>query len=270
MEGMGEPGEPRGPREPREPRGHRGPREAREQMEPLWKKDGLTEEEKLMALLHGCSHLIAHRGEGKGGQRRVLSILAEREQVTQRDLMELLDIRAGSASEILGKMEADGKIRRSRNEFDRRSVNVELTEEGRNALEQMGDKRGGRLSHLFEGMTQEEKVTLSGLLEKLLTNWERQDTEERECRKECNPRMDRRNHGPKECQGRGSHEPHVGRHEQGEHQNHGFREGRDLDGEHNLHEEHRTKKGPKFHDEKFHGGRGAHKSKGFRGFHGSR
>ena len=221
-------------RNQREPRGFREPRE---QMEPMWKKDGLSEEEKLMALLHGCSHLIAHRGEGKGGQRRILAILAEREQVTQKDLMELLDIRAGSASEILGKMEADGKIRRSKNEFDRRSVNVELTEEGRSALEQMGDKREEHLNRLFEGLTQEEKTTLSALLEKLLANWEQQGAEKRRRHRNCGPRMERGCRGPRDGQERGCHGAHEGhkeqegRREHGEDENHRFREERGNGGE---------------------------------------
>lgn len=256
-------GNQREAREPSKRQCPRGGREAREQAAPMWKRDDLSQEEKLMALLQGCSHLISHRGEGKGGQRRVLSILAEREQMTQRELMELLDIRAGSASEILGKMETDGKIRRSKNTFDRRSVNVELTEEGRNALEQMGDKREERLNRLFEGLTQEEKTTLSGLLEKLLGNWEKQfRMEERYRHKGCKTPVERGNCRPRHD----SHGPHYGEYEgcreYGEAEKQGFQEESEIDGGHCRYVEGSLGRGPEFRDGRFHRGEGKHKTHG--------
>ena len=46
--------------------------------------------------------------EGRGGQNRVLTILKEEGEMTQRALTERLGIQPGSASEIIGKLEKGG------------------------------------------------------------------------------------------------------------------------------------------------------------------
>ena len=65
--------------------------------------------------------------EDKGGQNRVLRLLAAEGPMTQRALTERICIQPASASELLGKLEKSGLIRRVTSEADRRTVDVTLT-----------------------------------------------------------------------------------------------------------------------------------------------
>ena len=63
------------------------------------------DEDTLPGLMQACGHQIYHRGRRGGGQEGILSILAEKEQMSQKDLQEILQIQPGSMSEILMKLE---------------------------------------------------------------------------------------------------------------------------------------------------------------------
>ena len=64
-------------------------------------------------------------------RERVLTLLQESDGISQRKLALILDIRPQSLSELLGKLERDGLIRREKNEDDKREILVSLTEVGR-------------------------------------------------------------------------------------------------------------------------------------------
>jgi DNA-binding PadR family transcriptional regulator len=82
---------------------------------------------------------VGHAGqndpEGHMGKRRILRILLERGDMTQREMMGLLQVKSSSMSVILGKMEEKGMISRKPNENDRRTVDVSLTQLGRQTAE---------------------------------------------------------------------------------------------------------------------------------------
>ena len=124
--------------------------------------------------------------EGKGGQSRILELLAREGGMTQRTLTEHLGIQPGSVSEILGKLEGAGLITRSPNEEDRRTVDLALTEAGRARLEEGHAERETRVQAAFEGLTEEEKNTLLTLMEKLRADWRE--------------KLEARHHGPREEQ----------------------------------------------------------------------
>ncbi len=128
-------------------------------------------EEKLHFQIRQLSHRH-HHGEGKGGQFRVLAVLNEQGDMSQKALMEMLDIRSASLSELLFKVEDRGWIERARSAEDKRNVDVHLTEEGKAVVAAMDAKRGERRTALFANFTDEEKEALSKLLEKLLANME--------------------------------------------------------------------------------------------------
>ena len=73
---------------------------------------------------------MQHISEGKGSQKRILMILKENPGITQRELTRHLGIQPGSASEVLGKLESAGLIRRTPSEIDRRTTDITLTEAG--------------------------------------------------------------------------------------------------------------------------------------------
>ena len=57
--------------------------------------EGRTVEEKLLRQLRMSGHFLRYQAEGRGGQRRVLAALSHREAISQRELMEQLEVKAG-------------------------------------------------------------------------------------------------------------------------------------------------------------------------------
>ena len=62
-----------------------------------------------------CGHFLYQR-QGGQGQRRVLTILQERGSMQQRELQEYLGIQPGSMSELIGKLEQKGLLKRTSSE----------------------------------------------------------------------------------------------------------------------------------------------------------
>lgn len=124
----------------------------------------LSTEDKLTALLQALGHMGRFGHDGKGSQTRILTILSREGTMTQRDLTERLGIQPGSASEIIGKLERAGLIVRTPSSVDRRTVDISLTEEGISRVEAQPKDAA---NSMFSALTEEEKDTLLGLLEKL-------------------------------------------------------------------------------------------------------
>jgi len=68
-------------------------------------------------------------------QRRALTLLSGGQVVTPGDVSLALEVDAGATSRLLDRLVAKGMCRRHRDDGDRRSVHLELTELGRSALE---------------------------------------------------------------------------------------------------------------------------------------
>lgn len=62
-------------------------------------------------------------------------------------------------------------IVRTVNETDRRTVDLFLSEEGRRAAEQAASEREERHKEMFSCLSDEEKKTLTTLLEKINASW---------------------------------------------------------------------------------------------------
>ena len=104
------------------------------------------------------------RGFGGRAQTRALAEIALRDGITQRELMERLDIQPSSMSELMGKLESNGFIERTVSQEDRRLVNIHILEAGRQELERAlmcADRFDP-----FEGLNEAEKDTLAALLDK--------------------------------------------------------------------------------------------------------
>ena len=134
--------------------------------------DSLDQNNKLIWNLRDIGHTMRHISEGKGSQKRILIILKEAKQITQRELTQRLQIQPGSVSEVVGKLEAAGFLVRSPSETDRRTTNISLTEAGRAAAEEAHTQRQERHQQMFSSLSEEEKDTLLHLLEKVNTDWE--------------------------------------------------------------------------------------------------
>ncbi len=138
---------------------------------------------RLAVMLRELGHAGRFLLEGKGGQSRILELLAREDGMTQRELTARIGIQPGSASEILGKLEGAGLISRVPNEEDRRTVDLHLTEAGRARLEEGSAAREARVREIFDGLTGEEKEALLGLLEKLHTDWRERLRKDHEARR---------------------------------------------------------------------------------------
>lgn len=131
----------------------------------------MAENKPLLEALELCGHFLYHRRGGKHGQARILRILSAKNSLSQRKVQDVLGIKSGSVSEILGKMEADGLIWREKDETDKRNQLLHLTEKGRAQAQENARRLQKQNEILFSGLSEEEQKLLYQLLTKLLENW---------------------------------------------------------------------------------------------------
>ena len=127
------------------------------------------EESGLAELLDMAGRMARHRPDAgpARGQNLILSILAGREALSQRELQQMLGVQPGSLSEILTKLERKGLITREKAE-DRRGNLLRVTDAGRQA---MTEPDPSSEDALFAALTPEEQDSLRALLQKLLEDW---------------------------------------------------------------------------------------------------
>ena len=130
--------------------------------------------------------------EGKGSQKRILIVLNEMGRTTQRELTERLGIQPGSASEVIAKLEIAGLITRTMSETDRRTMNIELTEEGKKLACEAVEQRNRRHEEMFSCLSEEDKDLLLSLLEKMNADWQTRyqgNMENRDHSEHCHGRL---------------------------------------------------------------------------------
>lgn len=126
---------------------------------------------KIIRNFWDISHTMHYISEGKGSQKRILMILKENGNITQRELTQYLEIQPGSASEVIGKLESSGLILRTPSKKDRRTADLCLTQAGEIAAEKFYKKREKRHQEMFSCLSEQEKQTLVKLLEKINRSW---------------------------------------------------------------------------------------------------
>ncbi len=129
---------------------------------------------KLIQNFWNISHTMRHISEGKGSQKRILIVLKENGVIKQCELTEYLGIQPGSASEVIGKLEAAGLVRRIPSQTDRRTADMYLTDAGAAAADEAYEKRQQRHEKMFACLTESERKVLLGLLEKINASWDEQ------------------------------------------------------------------------------------------------
>ncbi|WP_125571994.1 MarR family winged helix-turn-helix transcriptional regulator [Lacticaseibacillus songhuajiangensis] len=100
------------------------------------------------------------------GQGRVLSVVALHPQITQKELVDLLHIRAASVSELLSKLLSKGLVRRRTSRRDRRKMMISLTPAGECELKRYKLLGAAMLADL----TEEERVQLDLIIGKLISS----------------------------------------------------------------------------------------------------
>lgn len=127
------------------------------------------EEADLAELIAMTGRMLHRRPRGgpAQGQALILSILAGREALSQRELQQMLGIQPGSLSELVGKLEAKGLLTREKAE-DRRGNVLRITNAGRAALP---DTANTPEDDLFAPLTPEQQDALADMLRALLGRW---------------------------------------------------------------------------------------------------
>ena len=131
---------------------------------------------RLSGLIHRyqMNHYINRRpfGSPYRGQGRVLSILKMQSEISQKELLYLLDMSKQALGELLNKLERSGYITRTISKEDRRAVNIKLTPEGMAVAGDI-DSEQSDAGNLFDCLNDEEQEKFSGYLERLVVELEK-------------------------------------------------------------------------------------------------
>ena len=127
------------------------------------------EDGDLMDLIDMAGRMARHRSQGAParGQALILSILAGRETLSQRELQQMLGIQPGSLSELLSKLEAKGLLTREKGK-DRRGNLLRITDAGRKTIPVADEATE---SDTFAPLSPDQQEQLRALLRTLLTTW---------------------------------------------------------------------------------------------------
>ena len=97
-------------------------------------------------------------------QLGVLEAILHKGPLTHRELGRKVLTSAGNMTDVVDKLEQRGLVRRVRHPGDRRSVKVELTEEGHKLIEDLFPHHAKRIHAAMGGLNDEELRTLGQLL----------------------------------------------------------------------------------------------------------
>ena len=131
-----------------------------------------SDTDDLSQLIHGCSHYLKQSEMNNlgGTQQKILNILDEAGDLTQRELMEILHVKAGSLSELIKKLESKDLVAKLANPHDRRSMLIRITEAGKLQISHCND---GECQCNFSALDDDKKDQLRSLLKELLDSWYR-------------------------------------------------------------------------------------------------
>ena len=102
-------------------------------------------------------------------REHILRVLLDYEDgVRQKQLVSELHIGAPAMSEAINKLESDGYISRRIDPDDKRATLISLTDLGRARAYEVQDEMDEHIAGLFGTLTEDEKLELIALLDKLL------------------------------------------------------------------------------------------------------
>lgn len=124
-----------------------------------------------MLRMRFCGHLLYHRHPLNMSQNRILLMLKREGPLKQKDLLERMNIKPGSLSEIISKIEAGGYVVRRQCSNDKRSLELILTDAGIERAEIFAKEQRDMAKELFADLSQEEKDELFRILGMLESKW---------------------------------------------------------------------------------------------------
>jgi len=90
-----------------------------------------------------------------------------REGVTMTDLSRMLLVSNGNATAVVDRLEADGMVRRSPSDTDRRTVYVALTDEGMRQFEILAAAHEAAVNRLFGDLSEPEIDAMTEILKRI-------------------------------------------------------------------------------------------------------
>ena len=144
--------------------------ELKEQARKREEFKNLPQEDRLMIMLGKCGMILNNKSYGHHGRGRILKVLLEKGTITQSELQDIIDIRSGSLSEILSKMEDKELIIREKDENDKRSNKIYLNDKAKDVREGVLDVLNDWNKEITKSLTEEEEEMLKSLLEKVCKN----------------------------------------------------------------------------------------------------
>lgn len=134
--------------------------------------DSTSLAENILRGLGFCGYFLHYHAGGRSGRGPILCLLAKHGgQMSQQELGAHFELKAGSLSEILAKLETAGLIDRTRDPQDRRQLFIHLTDKGVEMAEREEAARGRFQSEAFTCLTSEEQVQLAEMLDKIRDRW---------------------------------------------------------------------------------------------------
>ncbi len=116
----------------------------------------------------GPGHCGPGKRHGHGmSEGRLIYALSKKESMTTQELMEELDLRPSSMSELLTKLEERGLIEKSQSGDDKRVNVVALTEKAKVLSERIAEERAARMAVFTACFTDEEAAEFVRLCNKL-------------------------------------------------------------------------------------------------------
>ncbi|NRT80505.1 MarR family winged helix-turn-helix transcriptional regulator [Clostridium beijerinckii] len=132
---------------------------------------------RVTMLFHRFSHHIRNENEAfadpNRGQGRILALLKTQPKISQKEISNHLDMSNQALSQLLTKLEKSGHISRTQSETDRRVMNIELTQTGREAAMQAEQSKQDS-DKIFNCLSDVEKNNLSEYLSKIIAELEKQ------------------------------------------------------------------------------------------------
>ena len=118
-------------------------------------------------------HYLHFHSGGRSGRAAIICHIAKHGgTISQQELGMLFELKPGSLSEILAKIENAGLIERTRNPEDRRQLFIHLTERGAEEAAREQEARSRFRREAFACLEEDEQERLVELLDRVRTHWE--------------------------------------------------------------------------------------------------
>lgn len=109
------------------------------------------------------------------GQQHIILLLKHNEGLTVGQIAEAIGVATATASVSVKRMEKAGFLVRRSDECDARITKLYLTEKGYYATEHIKEKMDALEQIMAKGLTEEEKLLLSDLMDRIIDNFNEQD-----------------------------------------------------------------------------------------------